>query len=196
MAYSADSFTALEVPTLAKMNKLWANDAAFNDGTGLATGSVATAKLANNAVGIQRLSAIESTDLFNGTATAQNTWIDFKGNQNFTVDSTTSLILISISGRAHHGSTTAAAVTASRLIIDSGGTPITRYWGGMTASAANSFANPFSGGSTVVLTGLAAGTHTVKTQILSTIANSIVYCRIATVPLEEHFRTEVWEIKK
>lgn len=40
MAYSADSFTALEVPTLAKMNKLWSNDASFNDGTGIANNAI------------------------------------------------------------------------------------------------------------------------------------------------------------
>lgn len=30
MAYSADTFTSLEQPTLAKWNKLWSNDAAFD----------------------------------------------------------------------------------------------------------------------------------------------------------------------
>lgn len=36
MAYSADSFVADEQPTTAKWNKLWTNDASFNDGSGLA----------------------------------------------------------------------------------------------------------------------------------------------------------------
>lgn len=36
MAYSADSFVADEQPTTAKWNKLWTNDAAFNDGSGIA----------------------------------------------------------------------------------------------------------------------------------------------------------------
>jgi hypothetical protein len=39
MAYSADSFVADEQPTTAKWNKLWNNDASFNDGTGFLTGS-------------------------------------------------------------------------------------------------------------------------------------------------------------
>lgn len=43
MAYSADTFTSLEQPTLAKWNKLWANDAAFNDGTGLPSANAARA---------------------------------------------------------------------------------------------------------------------------------------------------------
>lgn len=35
MAYSADSFVADEQPTTAKWNKLWSNDAAFNDSSGI-----------------------------------------------------------------------------------------------------------------------------------------------------------------
>ena len=35
MAYSADTFVADEQPTTAKWNKLWSNDASFNDGSGL-----------------------------------------------------------------------------------------------------------------------------------------------------------------
>ena len=38
MSYQADSFVADEQPTTAKWNKLWSNDAAFNDGSGFATG--------------------------------------------------------------------------------------------------------------------------------------------------------------
>lgn len=55
MAYSADSFTALEIPTLAKMNKLWANDASFNDGTGIGTNAITSAKIAAAAVGSSKL---------------------------------------------------------------------------------------------------------------------------------------------
>lgn len=40
MAYSADTFVADEQPTTAKWNKLWANDAAFNDGTGIANAAI------------------------------------------------------------------------------------------------------------------------------------------------------------
>lgn len=35
MAYSADTFVADEVPTTAKWNKLWSNDASMHDGTGI-----------------------------------------------------------------------------------------------------------------------------------------------------------------
>jgi hypothetical protein len=45
MAYSADTFVADEQPTTAKWNKLWSNDASFNDGTGIATGAITSAKI-------------------------------------------------------------------------------------------------------------------------------------------------------
>jgi len=47
MAYSADTFSSLEQPTLAKWNKLWANDASFNDGTGLGDNTITSEKLKN-----------------------------------------------------------------------------------------------------------------------------------------------------
>lgn len=40
MAYSADTFVADEQPTTAKWNKLWSNDASFNDGTGIANDAI------------------------------------------------------------------------------------------------------------------------------------------------------------
>ena len=48
--YQADSFVADEQPTTTKWNKLWSNDAAFNAGTGIADGALATAKFANDSV--------------------------------------------------------------------------------------------------------------------------------------------------
>lgn len=57
MAYSADTFTAGEVPTTAKWNKLWANDAAFNDGTGIGAGVITGSHLANGIVTFGKLAA-------------------------------------------------------------------------------------------------------------------------------------------
>lgn len=45
MAYSADTFVADEQPTTAKWNKLWTNDASFNDGTGIAASAITPEKL-------------------------------------------------------------------------------------------------------------------------------------------------------
>lgn len=46
MAYSADTFTASEQPTTSKWNKLWSNDASFNDGTGIGDGAIKPVHLA------------------------------------------------------------------------------------------------------------------------------------------------------
>ena len=48
MAYSADTFVADEQPTTAKWNKLWSNDASFNDGTGIAAGAISSTHLVQN----------------------------------------------------------------------------------------------------------------------------------------------------
>jgi len=48
--YSPDSFTALEIPTLAKMNKLWTNDASMNDGNGIGTGVIGNRQVAAGVV--------------------------------------------------------------------------------------------------------------------------------------------------
>lgn len=55
MAYSADTFVADEQPTTAKWNKLWSNDASFNDGTGIAAGAITNSHLATG-IGSQKLS--------------------------------------------------------------------------------------------------------------------------------------------
>ena len=47
MAYSADSFVADEQPTTAKWNKLWSNDASFNDGSGIANFAFNTTAISN-----------------------------------------------------------------------------------------------------------------------------------------------------
>lgn len=53
MAYSADSFVADEVPTTAKWNKLWTNDASFNDGTGIADDAIINRHIGNDAVNLK-----------------------------------------------------------------------------------------------------------------------------------------------
>lgn len=40
MGYTAQTFVADEQPTTAKWNLLWANDASFNDGTGIANDAI------------------------------------------------------------------------------------------------------------------------------------------------------------
>jgi len=56
MAYSADSFVADEQPTTAKWNKLWSNDASFNDGSGIA----------DDAILARHVSSFDKSNLSNG----------------------------------------------------------------------------------------------------------------------------------
>lgn len=91
MAYSADSFTALEVPTLTKMNKLWANDASFNDGTGIANNAIKTAHITDANVtpakitNAYKFSAYQNTSpgLTNSTAKVPHSQELFDSNNNF-----------------------------------------------------------------------------------------------------------------
>lgn len=46
MGYEANTFTPFEQPTTEKWNKLWANDAAFNDGSGIGNGAILPKHLA------------------------------------------------------------------------------------------------------------------------------------------------------
>ena len=74
MAYSADTFVADEQPTTAKWNKLWANDASFNDGTGIASNAITYAKLAST-IFSGRLASYTNT----GTAGGTITWANLGG---------------------------------------------------------------------------------------------------------------------
>jgi len=58
MAYSADTFVADEQPTTAKWNKLWSNDASFNDGTGIADNAILQRHLSDAIVGLSELAQI------------------------------------------------------------------------------------------------------------------------------------------
>jgi hypothetical protein len=152
------------------------------------------AQFPGTALGSVRLSASESTDLFNNTALSVSTWTDFKANQNFTVNSSNSIVLISIVGSCLIGSTSASVDAASRVVIDSAGTPIIKRVGGNRGQGSNTYTNPFSGSGMIVLTGLSAGVHTIKTQILSNASNSVVYFLAGSSSDSYSFTTTVIEI--
>lgn len=57
MAYSADSFVADEQPTTAKWNKLWTNDAAMNDGSGIADDAILERHILDGEVTSEKLTA-------------------------------------------------------------------------------------------------------------------------------------------
>lgn len=72
MAYSADTFVADEQPTTAKWNKLWTNDASFNDGTGIADNAIINRHISDAVVGLAELSQITRTRNIGYTKAAMN----------------------------------------------------------------------------------------------------------------------------
>ena len=71
MAYSADTFVADEQPTTAKWNKLWSNDASFNDGTGILDSAILTRHLATGNVTLPKLD-LSSMGIISSTTTTSN----------------------------------------------------------------------------------------------------------------------------
>ena len=78
MAYSADTFVADEQPTTAKWNKLWTNDASFNNGTGIADNAILTRHITNSNVTSSKLSfeTVEAKLAAAFNSAASNTWQD------------------------------------------------------------------------------------------------------------------------
>ena len=72
MAYSADTFVADEQPTTAKWNKLWSNDASFNDGTGIADNAILARHLSDAIVGLTELAQITRTRNIGFSKSAMN----------------------------------------------------------------------------------------------------------------------------
>lgn len=72
MAYSADTFVADEQPTTAKWNKLWSNDASFNDGTGIADNAILQRHLSDAIVGLSELAQITKYRNLGYSKTAMN----------------------------------------------------------------------------------------------------------------------------
>jgi len=152
-------------------------------------------QLPGTSLGTVRLNAIENTNFANGIALTANTWTDLKANQSFTVGSSSSIVLISISTATLVGNASLASGTSSRLVIDSGGTPqIFGLGGNNVQTPTGGYANPFSGAGIVMVTGLSAGTHTVKTQILTNVSGNSAYCRPVSNPDAEFYTTRVLEI--
>lgn len=62
MAYQVWSVVFGEQPSASKWNILGTNDASFNDGTGIASSAIITAKIADDAVTSAKLDVIQTTD--------------------------------------------------------------------------------------------------------------------------------------
>ena len=126
------------------------------------------------------LNYLAATDIASGVALTANTWTDIGTNQSFTVANASSAVAIAVRGNILVG--TNVAGIGARIVIDSGGTPITRLVGG-TITVNGQYVNALTGTATVLLVGLAAGAHTTKVQVFADNGNS-AYCRPATKPTE------------
>ncbi|HXI16420.1 MAG TPA: hypothetical protein VNM48_08615 [Chloroflexota bacterium] len=157
-------------------------------------GSIVTADLASNAVNVLQLNYTAAVDLANVSAIAANTWTDLGTNQSFTVVDATSLVSIEVGGCTLGVSPVSAASIAARIVIDSAGTPINVLFAGGT-SQTSQYAPFFAGAKPIKVTGLAAGSHTVKVQLYTTIAGTVL-CRAATSPNTESLLISVVESKR
>lgn len=122
----------------------------------------------------------ETTNL-SVTGMSAATWTDVKANQNFTVASATSLIEIAIRAFAIPN-VAASNEIASRIVIDSAGTPINEPLGGFFYST--NVGNYFAGSGSIFLSGLTAAVHTIKLQAYSVTASNQFLCRTASTPPE------------
>lgn len=68
MAYSADTFVADEQPTTAKWNKLWSNDASFNDGTGIGDDAIIARHIADDVVSMYQHTDFSGCELSKSAA--------------------------------------------------------------------------------------------------------------------------------
>jgi hypothetical protein len=106
-----------------------------------------------------------------------STWTDYIGNQTFTVDDPNSVVEISVGGTIVGSNASSDTDVAAQIVVDSAGASITKFLGGARVKAAVSFGvNALSGSVPVTLTGLAAGSHTVKVQVFADNASTSFQC--------------------
>jgi len=172
-------------------------------GTGVAVTQGSSALLESNGTNVVAISTGGSapvpvlqlnynyTGNANGTALAELVWTEFVANQNFTVDSASSLVEISVQGIINIGA--GANGISARVVIDSAGTPQNKLVGGNYAAAGN-YANVLAGSGKIYITGLSAAVHTVKLQIQAQVAASY-YCATTTYPDAYFCRIQVVEHK-
>lgn len=93
MGYVAWSVVFGEQPSASKWNILGANDASFNDGTGIASSAIITAKLADDAVTAAKLIYGQVSRRKGGSATDYNT----AGATDYDISATNLLVQMGIS---------------------------------------------------------------------------------------------------
>lgn len=156
-----------------------ANSVLVGNGTGTSAwlAGLTTAYVAANAVTVRQLEYAAATDINNGTSMATNGWTDVGTNQSFTVADVNSTVVIElICGiNIQNGNSS----SEGRVTIDSAGTPQTRDF--PLSSITNGF---MSGIGRMVLTGLSAGTHTVKLQAFNISSGGTIFCRASSINYE------------
>lgn len=120
-----------------------------------------------------------TTNLHNGSAVSATTWTDIGSSQTFTVANASSVVEVMTSGAVQYIGGIAGNITVVRIIIDSAGTPQTRRIAAGSTTGTGNF-TPLSG--SMVLTGLSAGSHTVKLQMYSLRAGSLYLRALSSDP--------------
>lgn len=133
--------------------------------------------------GAQLLLDYTKSDDQAGVSITGGAWVDVTPNQTFVKQTTDGLLEVVVRGMAQLADTTGGDDFMNvRVVIDSAGTPITKNLSGDLTSDDN-YHNPFNGASPIYLSGIAAGSHTVKVQ-LSVSGGGNFYCRPVGTPTE------------
>jgi len=147
---------------------------------------------AQTAGGTKRQLQDSQTADVSGLSCPTTTWTTVRGPLSFTVDDAASLIEIDVEAVCHIGAPATSNVISGRALIDGS---ISRLTGG-AINPANGYLNPFQG-TTIWITGLAAGSHTVTFQLYPMVAGCLYYCRPASPGAGmEHFTVTVNEHKQ
>ncbi len=183
MSYSADTFVADEQPTTAKWNKLWSNDASFNDGTGIGDDAIIARHIADNVVGVGALAASaillgydDKTDgSFNTTST---TVVQITGlSLTFTAPGVRDVLVIGYAPELYASGTNRAVFELWNGTVGSG-TKLNHTWG----SGVN---GTFAANGGIVMAKLsapAAGSVTINGGLLAANAGTATLGNAATAP--------------
>ncbi len=129
------------------------------------------------------LEYVVTTDIFNNTTFAAETWRDIHADQSFTKVRANSSIWVVVAANVF--SNTVNISVASAVLMN--GTT-RRIVGGVRTQG-----NFFSGTCQALFTGLAAGVHNVRSQVYPA-SSCAAFCRAATIPIGEHYHMRVYEI--
>lgn len=183
MAYSADTFVADEQPTTAKWNKLWSNDASFNDGTGIADDAIIARHIADNVIGVSALAAsaiiLGYDDKTDGSFdTTSTTVVQVTGlSLTFTAPGTRDVLLIGYTPSLYASGTNRGELSLWNGTVGSG-TKLNHTWG----SGVN---GTFAANGGIVMAKLSApsaGSITINAGLLTASAGTASILTAATSP--------------